>query len=216
METPAFDASAARVERLLRDAHIQRMRQQFGTAETLCRQALELSPEDPLGLEMLGDLLLEKGSLDDALETYRKALALRPGRGALEEKIARAVLLKAEQERERTEAQLLLSSPRTKGAAKRGATAALLLSVLCPGAGHVYLAQPQKGITLIVVWVIFLFSGAAEELTKLLLAFGGMLPRGERVNDLLAGLGIMGLLAWLYGLLDVTAIAGKRRKGAGE
>ena len=117
MENPAVPEAAARVERLLRDAHIQRMRQQFAAAETLCRQALEVSPDDLMGLEMLGDLLLEKGSLDGALETYRKAHALDPGKASLEEKVGRVVLMKAEEERERLEAQLLLTCPRKKGQA---------------------------------------------------------------------------------------------------
>src|SRR5687767_14097540 len=106
MEIPAAP-DAARVERLLRDAQIQGMRQQYGAAETLCRQALEIAPDDLMGLEMLGDLLVEKGSTDTALETFRKALELEPGKASLEEKIARAVLQKAEDERERLEAQLM-------------------------------------------------------------------------------------------------------------
>jgi hypothetical protein len=54
--TPTSNTSE-RVERLLRDAHLLRMRQQWGQAETLCRQALELSPDDVLGRELLADLL---------------------------------------------------------------------------------------------------------------------------------------------------------------
>jgi tetratricopeptide (TPR) repeat protein len=216
MDEPVVTEGAARLERLLRDAHIQRMRQQWAAAEALCRQALEIAPEDPMGLEMLGDCLNEKGSVGEALETYRKALALQPEKAALEEKVARTVLLQAEEDRQRMEAQLLLTSPRKKGLAKRNTAVALMLSVLCPGAGHVFLGQSTKGIILIVVWVLFLFSGAAEELFKLMVAFGGGLPRGERVNDVLAGFGVVGTLAWLYGLIDSSAIAGRAPKGVAD
>jgi len=207
---------AKRAENLLRDAHIQRMRQQWAAAETLCRQALELVPEDLMGLEMLGDLLLDKGSTENALETYRKALALAPEKASLEEKVARVVLLRAEEERERLEAQLLLTNPRKKGQARRNTLAAILLSVLWPGAGHLFLGQTRKGLFLIAIWAVFLLSGSVLEFTKMLIGFAGLLPRGEQVNDVLAGFGIMGLLDWLYGLIDVTAASGQGRKSAGE
>ena len=47
-------------------------RRTWSAAEALCRQALELAPEDPMGIEMMGDLQAEKGNLQTALELYAR------------------------------------------------------------------------------------------------------------------------------------------------
>jgi tetratricopeptide (TPR) repeat protein len=204
----------ARVEQLLRDAHLQRMRQQWAAAETLCRQALELSPEDPLGMEMLGDLLSEKGSLEPALDSYRKAFARQPQKAALEEKIARLVLRKGEEERERLEAELMLSSPSGNAARKRNATLAILLSVLCPGGGQLFNGEHVKGGILLAVGLVALAFGAPD-LLKMFLGLIGPLPRGQSIDGMRAALGILAGLIWLYSILDAAAQAGKGNKKTG-
>ena len=205
----------ARVEQLLRDAHIQRMRQQWAAAETLCREALELDPDDVMGQEMLGDLLLDKGSCGEALESYRKAFEKQPEKVALEEKIARAVLLKGEEERQRLDAELMLSSPGSKLERKRSATIATLLSLLCPGAGQLFTGQYVKGGILLGVGVLSLFLGGPD-LIKFILGIAGILPKTEEVVDLLAMLGLVGVLVWLYSLLDAAGQAGRSARKAGD
>src|SRR5689334_22512123 len=119
-----------RVEQLLREAHLHRMRGHEAAAEALCREALDLAPEDPQGVEMLGDLLAEKGALDEALEQYRRAFEQQPQKIALEDKIARVVLRKGEEEHERITALLMVDAPRRKGEGKRNVLIALLLSLV--------------------------------------------------------------------------------------
>lgn len=209
METSIPGDEQARVEQLLRQAHIHRMRQQWSAAEALCRQALELAPEDPMGIEMMGDLQVEKGNLQTALEHYRKAFEAQPGKAILEEKIGRTVLSIAEEEQERAEAQLLLNSPNRKSERKRNATVATLLSLLCPGIGQLFLGQQVKGGILLAVGLLSIWFGGADLFKLLVVASGAALPRGESVNSFLAMLGILGLLVWLYSLLDASAQAGK-------
>jgi tetratricopeptide (TPR) repeat protein len=120
----------ARVEQLLRDAHIQRVRGQGAAAEALCKQALQLDPDDVMGLEMLGDFLAERGDLDDSLANYRRAFEIQQKPG-LEEKIARLVVIQAEQEHEQIVAQLGLQSMGAGGAhGKRRQTVIWLLVCL--------------------------------------------------------------------------------------
>lgn len=209
METSIPGDDQSRVEQLLRQAHVHRMRQQWAAAEALCRQALELAPEDPIGIEMLGDLLVEKGNLQSALEQYRKAFAAQPGKAILEEKIARTVLTIAEEEQERAAAQLMLNSPVRKSERKRNATVATLLSLLCPGVGQLFLGQHVKGGILLGAGLLSLWFGGADLFKLLAVVSGASLPPGEGVNQFLAALGILGLLLWLYGLLDASAQAGK-------
>jgi len=211
MDSSLAPQTDPRVEQLLRDAYIQRMRQQFAASETLCRQALELAPEDVQGLELLGDLLQEKGSTDEALAQFRQALAVQPGKASLEEKIARLVLLKAEEERERIEAELMISSPHAPKQRKRNQTAAILLSTICPGGGQFFNGQWVKGTIYLVAGLICLGFGGPDGL-KLLLGMAGPLPRGEEPNGMLATLGMVGGLIWLASLLDASAQAGKAQK----
>lgn len=198
----------ARVEELLRDAHILRMRGQWAAAEDKCRQALELDPDDLMGREMLGDLLAEKGSLDGALEAYRAAFEKQPEKAALEQKLARIVLLKGEEEHERLQAQLFLSAPKGKSSRQRSGAIAVLLSMVCPGAGQIFNGQHVKGGILLGAWLLTIF-GWGEAL-KLVLGFAGV-HRGE-ANGPLAFLGLLSLLIWLYGLLDASSQAGKARR----
>jgi hypothetical protein len=197
-----------RAEQLLRDAYLLRMRQQWGAAEELCRKALELAPDDLQGLELLGDLLTEKGSDDEALAVYRRAFELHPEKASLEEKIAKAVLRKAEEERQRVEAQLLLNSRTNPKRRKRNQTVAVLLSVVCPGGGQFFNGQYVKGGAFLVLCLLCLGIGGGDAM-KLMIGMAGVLPRGVEVNGLLATLGMVGGLSWLASLLDASAQAGK-------
>jgi tetratricopeptide (TPR) repeat protein len=214
MEPSPASEVQARVERLLRDAHLHRMRQQWAAAETLCREALELSPEDPMGQEMLADLLAEKGSLDEALELYHQAFEQQPQKASLETKIARVVLQKDEELRERLAVEALINSPASKAHRKRNAIIAVLLSLLCPGAGQLFNGQYVKGGILLVVGLLAFAFGAPHLFTMILVLSGIRLPRGTAPPDqMLTMLGLMGVLVWIYGLLDASAQAGKPRKG---
>jgi tetratricopeptide (TPR) repeat protein len=211
MERAASEEGQARVEQLLREAHVYRMRGQTGAAETLCRQAMELAPEDMIGRELLGDLLVEKGQVDEALELYRKAFEAQPQKASLEEKIARAVLKKDEEERERITAQLMVSSPVSRAERKRHATVTLLLSMMCPGLGQIVMGQTVKGAILLAIGVLSLYIGF-EDLFKMFLGLGGALPRGEEVDSIKAALGLVGILIYLYSLLDASAQAARGQK----
>jgi len=210
---PFAPQTQTRAEQLLRDAYIMRMRQQWAAAEELCRQALELTPEDVQGLELLGDLLMEKGSEAQALETYRRAFEIQPLKASLEEKIARAVLRKAEDERERLEAQLMMSKPTSAKQRKRNQTVAVLISLFCPGGGQMFNGQYVKGGIFLGLGLLSLGFGGPEVL-KMLLAMAGGLPRGEEPNGALAALGMVGVLIWFASLLDASAQAGKASKRA--
>lgn len=198
---------------MLRDAHIQRMRGQWANAETLCRKALELAPDDAMGREMLGDLLMGKGDTGGALTEYRAALERQPARVALEDKIARAVLQQDEEEREKLEAQLLLDSPLKKNEAKRNATLATLLSLVCPGLGQLFVYhQWVKGGILAAVGLLTLAFGVSELLKVFAVIAGAGRSLESRPNDILAGLGLLGVLVWIYSLLDAAGGGGKGKK----
>src|SRR5262249_42477502 len=159
-----------------REAHLHRMRGHGAAAEALCREVLELEPDEPQGLEMLADLVADRGDLEEALERYRHAFELQPQKAALEEKIARIVLRKGEEEHERITALLMIDAPRRKGEGRRNVLIAMLLSLVLPGAGQFFLGQRVKGILICVLGVLPLTIGISD-LSKFLLGIMGVLPR---------------------------------------
>ena len=186
------------------------MRQNWTRAEELCREALALEPADPMGIELLADLLMERGELDPALERYREAFRLAPGKAALEDKIARTVLAIAEAERERLAAEFALANPASRSERRRNATLAVILALACPGAGQLFLGQALKGGILLVAGLTGLALGTGDLLKLMVQLAGSRLPAHETVHQGLAVTGIIGVLVWLYGLLDASASAGKR------
>ncbi len=53
-------------------------KQDFPVAEQMCRRLLELDPDNPQHLKRLGDVILAQERHEEALETFRRALALAP------------------------------------------------------------------------------------------------------------------------------------------
>lgn len=210
MDAPDLTSGTNRVEQLLREAQLLRMRSQWAEAETLCRRALDLEPDDAMAQEMLADLLVGKGKLDEAIELYRKALEKQPQKAGLEDKIAHLVLEQAQEEQEKITAQLLMSSPSNAKERKRSATVAILLSLLLPGGGQLFVGQYVKGGILLAGGLGGIALGMTD-LMKLLLVFAGARPhRGEiPPNQFLAFLGLLGMVLWFYSLLDASSRAGR-------
>jgi tetratricopeptide (TPR) repeat protein len=200
---------AALVERLLRDAHIQRMRGEWSAAETLCRKALEVAPDDLMGVEMLGDILHERGKTEDALDLYRRAFAAQPEKGSLEEKIARMVLELAEEQRERDAAHLLLTTPANKQARKRNATLMILLSLCCPGLGQLFAGDNVKGGILLGVGLVTLLAGGGD-LFAFLMQF--VVLHDSPIDGFRAAIGMVGLVIYLYSLIDACTRASRVEK----
>jgi tetratricopeptide (TPR) repeat protein len=212
----SYDPSntVARAEALLREAHVLRMRRQFGEAETKCRQALELRPDDVAGLEMLGDLLAEKGAVKEAAAAYQQALDQAPGRAALETKYARAALAMGEQQHQREMAELLLRDPTASTAGRRrNPMMALGLSAFWPGLGQFYNQEMLKGGVLAGSSLLALLLGG-DSFFRFLLAL-----MGARVAPPTTGavFGILYFFLWLYSVVDAPVRAQKLSadKGSG-
>jgi len=211
MDPVEAPASRDKVEQLLQEAHLRRMRKQWAEAEDSCREALEIDPDEPAAGEMLGDLLYDKGSYSEALVAYRRALEHAPTQTVLEEKIGRAVLAEQQDESDRLDAIATLARPSRAGTARRNALVTLLLCLICPGAGQLFLGQYLKGGILLGVGLVSLITGW-NDLMKFWLGIMGMLPRTTRVNDILALVGFVGIAVYIYSLVDAAAQADRSRK----
>lgn len=209
---------AEEIERLLRTAKLHQMRQSLEEASAVCRQALELDPNNADAIELMGDLLVARGELEAGLEHYQRAMRLQP-RASTEEKVARLALRIAEEKR-RAVPPDAASTPAT--ARRVNPSTACALSVLWPGLGQVYNGEHTKGLILFAVALIDFIVGVVvatphvRALRSALLGSGG--PLGAPVPALLWFALLVWTGLWLYALVDasLTATAIGRGEGPGS
>lgn len=202
------------VERLMTLVNVQRMRGQIRDAEDTCRKALDISPRDAKIHEILGDILHEEGKLDMALSEYRLALAGSPGRESLEKKFAKVTLEIGEADRAKTLAEYMIRNPRKYGTRARNPLMAALWSIMVPGLGQLYNGQVLKAG--IIFGSAFLFMIAYATLQHY--------PRGIQTtaeffyftNPLVMILGVLALMAYIYGVIDAPFTADKLSKAVKE
>jgi tetratricopeptide (TPR) repeat protein len=75
----------------LRLASVHLGRNMYDEAKAACESALRLKPEDPDGIDIMGQILLEQNHSEAALSHFRKAIALNPGLSAPYVRIANAL-----------------------------------------------------------------------------------------------------------------------------
>jgi tetratricopeptide (TPR) repeat protein len=198
------------VARLLREANVYRIRQQWDLAEAKCREALALMPEDAGTIEMIADLLRAQDKLPEASDQYRRAMALAPERTIVEKKYAEVALELAERKRLRDLAQLALENPQAlrQPRKKRNVTMALFSSLLFPGLGQFYNAGgfDLKGAILAGVALLCLLLGLKGLVALALGSMGARVPVGESGS---AAFGLLLVIVWVYAIGDAVAQAGK-------
>ncbi|HOM72877.1 MAG TPA: tetratricopeptide repeat protein [Armatimonadota bacterium] len=69
----------ARVDKLLSEANLHRVRSEFDAAIDKCTEALALYPSDAKIHSVLGDIYESAGNLDEAIKWYTMAVELQPG-----------------------------------------------------------------------------------------------------------------------------------------
>ncbi len=173
------------VDRLIRQARVEKMRNNAVEATRLLQDAARLAPSSAPVLEALGDNLIERRQLMPAIKAYKKALRLNPKNVGLEEKLATAVLRadsagSVEDQLRRgagdspflTQADIVARTPY-----------AIILSVICPGVGHLALGKTGAGFSLLGTWIacwIWLLI-KHEEVAKLARSIAGKPERADTI-----------------------------------
>lgn len=201
------------VDRLMTLAHLQRMRGQIRDAEDTVRKALEISPGDMKIREMLGDILHEEGKLDMALAEYRAALAITPGSESLEKKFAKVTLEIGEAEHQKQLAEDMIRNPRKYGTYVRSPVVAVISSIV-PGLGQLYNGQVVKAG--IIFGAVLLFMIALATLQHYPKGIQTIAEFFYHTNALVMILGILALMAWVYGFIDAPITADKLSKAVKE
>ncbi|MFZ4507336.1 MAG: tetratricopeptide repeat protein [Fimbriimonas sp.] len=145
------------VEKILREAQVERMRGNKVRTQELIAKALEIAPESPTVLEACAESYLEARQTKKALETLKRVVELDPNNVAAERKYAQLVL-GANPMSDAAMRRALSDNPFIGAedvvASARGA---VLLSVIVPGAGQFVLGETGKGIFIFCGWLVSAF-----------------------------------------------------------
>lgn len=213
MDNLSFDQERE-LGKLLAAANLQRMRGQWAEAEETCRNALRIAPKDIVFNEMLGDILHECGKLDQALEQYKTALSLVPGKPSLETKHAKVALEIGERERARALAEDMILNPKKYTRREKKPMVALICSFFVPGLGQLYNEQPAKAGVIFGAFLVFLI--AFRLLQVYPRGMGSIAELLNLTHPLVLIVGILAFAAYIYGLIDAPMVADKSNKAHDE
>lgn len=139
-----------RMESLIMEANLLKLRLRFEEAEALCHKILQMDPNCSEGHEILGDIHRSLGRLEEAMEEYKRAIELDPKNVRAQSSLAETSLLLAEQKREEKRLQELVEKGPER--VERSPTLAALYSIF-PGFGQLYNGDLTKGLTLLALFV---------------------------------------------------------------
>ena len=162
---PPTPEQAERAERLVRQAMLEKQRGNKAAVTKLLQEAAEVAPGAPTTLEALGDDLASRSRAKEAMDCYKRAMALDPKNVGLEKKHANLVFNvgTAGSIEDQLRANLSESIFLTQGDGVASYGVAKLLSYPFPGLGHVLLGRPAFGFSLLGAWVgCFVWMGVAH------------------------------------------------------
>ncbi|MEQ1932394.1 MAG: hypothetical protein ABL962_00745 [Fimbriimonadaceae bacterium] len=87
-DAPGVSGSDTEVYPELAKANLLRMRKEFKQSEDICLSILRRFPNNASANELLGDIMVERGDLEQSVEWYELALDIVPDSDAIKEKLA--------------------------------------------------------------------------------------------------------------------------------
>lgn len=191
------------------------------------KEAFTANPGDEKAVDLLGDIYLEEGETEKALELFEKALTRYPNNTAFQEKAAICRLDLAEMEADKTTAPLLIETGDKGKIFDRSLHKAVSLSVFLPGAGQFYNEENEKGAAFAgsylistLSWFYPLWTELSNLPLKQRLDFGLAISHMSGFNALLFKVGmVVSSIVYIASLYDAGTVASKwnreRRKALG-
>lgn len=215
------------IDRLIKQVNLHRMRSEYIEAEDVCRQALALDESRADVRELLGDVLYDRGQLEDAMQEYKQVKESGPGFASAETKYAKVVLEIGQNEYERRIMKEMLDNPKKYVEGPKHPLLAFILSALVPGMGQVYNREIVKGAILIGAFLLSLLVLALSpiETGNLLKAVGVLLyptasdaPKNLPIGPLVVLFAAVLVFIYIYAVIDAAIGAAKtpdaKRKSA--
>lgn len=202
---PVIEMSQKEIDDQVRQARGHLQTNKRGAATDIVNLLLKAAPDNVDVLELRGDIAIAAKDYPTALKHLKKARELAPLNVNVEKKLAHValqttVLGSLEDQLRAEEAGVLIGD----GDMKASATAATLLSAICPGAGHIALGQSKKGAIYLTVWVIavaIIVVLAGQENAK-----NTGSEHGFQFSMPMIGVGFVGLMVYMTALLEIAAI----------
>lgn len=188
------------------------------------KQAFTTNPGDEKAVDVLGDIYLEEGETEKALELFEKALTRYPNNTMFQEKAAVCRLDLAEMEADKNVAPTLLELGDKSKIFERSPQKAVSLSVFLPGAGQFYNEENEKGAIFLGAYLISTLCWFYPLATQLQISkaaqIGVLISNLAGVNAFLFKLGtVVSTMVYIASLYDAGTVAAKynleRRKALG-
>lgn len=170
-------------------------------AQQAIKDAFAVNPGDAAAIDLLGDIYLEEGETERALQLYERALQAHPGNANFEEKLAICKLDLAEIEADKLLKGVLLETGDQGKVFERSTAKAVTLSLILPGAGQFYNEENEKGVAFLVGYLLSSV-GWFYPLWNALLA----LPKGQRLDYGTAISSLSGLSALSYRVFALLSL----------
>lgn len=152
---PPTPAQLAEADKLVIQARVEKMRGNAAKSTEYLKQAAAAAPGSKAVLEALGDDLAERKQFKAAMNAYQRAFRLDPKNVGVEEKLANVALtmgslgsLEDQMRRNLSDSPFL-----TEADAYARLPAAVFLSALVPGVGHLVLGRTSQGLMILAGWV---------------------------------------------------------------
>lgn len=153
--SPPTPAQSEQAERLVRQAMLEKQRGNKVAVTKLLEEAVAIAPGAPTTLEALGDDFAARSRAKEAMDCYKRAIALDPKNVGLERKHAMLVFNvgMAGSIDDQMRANLSDSPFLNQGDHVASFGAAKFVSYLMPGLGHLLLGRPGMGLGLLGGWI---------------------------------------------------------------
>jgi tetratricopeptide (TPR) repeat protein len=220
-DEPTLSEIQNRIRELLGRATLLRSRGERREALQLAQQAVDLDEKSWEAYELMGDLYLDMGRGEQALDSYRRARKINESRGVLEEKIGRAALARAARQRATTMSEAVLDGMAQSDTVKRKPGLAALLSLIIPGLGQLYNGEVIKGFIMAALFIALF--GLSTVAVRASIAASPISPQGALYGPQIDFVGILSalfsgisavwvvllLVLWIYSIGDAGIRASK-------
>jgi tetratricopeptide (TPR) repeat protein len=213
-EEPTAAEIQLRLRELLGRATLMRARGERQQALQLAQEALVLDQRSWEAHELMGDILLDLGRGQPALESYRQARELNRSRAVLEEKIGRAALARAARLQAANLSEALLEGRAREAGPPRKPGFAALLSLIVPGLGQLYNGEVAKGFIMLAAFMLlFAVTGvslrgqmAVTPISPQGALYGRQIDATSVLSGLFSGVSaiwvVLLLAVWIYSIAD--------------
>lgn len=166
---PATPEQVEAAEKLIQQARVETMRNNKVRAQELLEEAAKVAPGSSSVQEMLGDDYASRKLSAKAMAAYRRAVKLDPKNVNAERKLATMAISS-------DSAAAFQRSLGGNSESMASHRAAVILSIVVPGLGHLVMGKTVKGVAFLATWIVSLawMMLQGQDMAKLFaLPFGG-------------------------------------------